>query len=837
MANPLQDIGQVPLDKDNEAIIIVNAIKNTKHREKFARQVDYREFRFPEFITLAYAIKSIHKDKLEMDIDMLMLKSQTCPVRKYLDYGFIEELITNFNEVSDQNFDVHLAKLRTDSVKSSLVDLIFSSLHRSIVDPRTKLSDIEMRVEELSKILEKGYSALTLGFKSMEEVIGEYIDNRDKGINKRTTGFTLLDKLMTQGLMDKWISVIAGNASMGKTHGVDTPVIMFDGTIKMIQDVKAGDLLMGVDSSPRKVIRAWSGIDDMYLVKQTSGEDYTATGQHVLSLKRGTVKYCKPDWKLPREQRRITHQKGKVLNISIVDYLKKGNGWKKDWKGYKSYGWLLPEKKVKLSPYFLGLWLAGGSKNSVDITNSDFEVRGFLESYAADLNMHYGEFPKKGSLCPTCTVARVEGDRDNYLLSILREYDLLDNKHIPDDFKYNSRENRLQLLAGLLDGNGYLTHVTFEISTKYVKLKDDVLYLGRSLGFYCNAKLETKRIKSRDFKRKYWRIRIVGDIHLIPTKVKRKQAKRIERRKNPLYTGIDVEYLGKKTFYSISLDETSDQLYILGDGTVTHNSSFSLSMMNNLGNKGIHCPMFALEMPNMSIAHKLLAFNTNFAVKKVAVEWDNLTEQEQKIYEFEIKRLARNQYIYLNDKPTQTLPEMREQIMLLQDKLQTQYMVMFVDLFGKIQEFQGSDNFARDYEKHCNTVQIMTRELGIHTVLVAQIVKSVMNRKFKRPTMNDLKNSGALTEVADNIFGIYRPFYDPEVALKQQLAYGLESSDMIADPNANLAEILILKQRMGQVPQLLNFHFDPNTTRFSPIEEDYQDTINATKFEDDEEDY
>ena len=84
MANPLQDLGQVPLDKDNEATIIVGAIKNKKHLEKFARQVDYREFRFPEFTTLAYAVKAIYDEKLEMNIDMLMLKSQTCQLENIL---------------------------------------------------------------------------------------------------------------------------------------------------------------------------------------------------------------------------------------------------------------------------------------------------------------------------------------------------------------------------------------------------------------------------------------------------------------------------------------------------------------------------------------------------------------------------------------------------------------------------------------------------------------------------------------------------------------------------------------------------------------------------------
>lgn len=480
--NPLQDLGQVPVDENNEALIIVNAIKDDNHREKFTRQLDYREFRIDELKTLAYAIKEIHDKKLDVNIDMLLLKAKSCPIRRYVDPEFLSKLIDTYDVVSTQNFEEHIAKLKIDSVKAGLVDNIFKSVYASILDPNTSLSDIDIRIQNLNTVLQKGYSSSQLGFKSMEEVIEDYNNFKDKGIKKRTTGFSLLDDRMSQGFMDEWISVIAGVPSMGK-------------------------------------------------------------------------------------------------------------------------------------------------------------------------------------------------------------------------------------------------------------------------------------------------------------------------------------------------------------------SSLALSMMNNLSNKGVFTGLFALEMPNMSLTHKLLSFNTNFSVKRIAAEWDELTPQEQKIYNHEIERLAKNKYIFLNEKPTQTLPEIREQTMLLQDKLKQQYIVIFVDLFGKIQEFQGSDNFARDYEKNCNLLQIITRELGIHSVLVAQILRSVMSRKFKRPTMNDLKNAGAITEVADNIFGIYRPYYNPEVALKHQIAYGLSQVDdeIEEDPNANLAEILILKQRMGAAPQLVNFFFDPNTTRFSPIVEDYQNTINATKFEEDDE--
>ena len=61
------------------------------------------------------------------------------------------------------------------------------------------------------------------------------------------------------------------------------------------------------------------------------------------------------------------------------------------------------------------------------------------------------------------------------------------DEHIPMVYKCNSRENRLKLLAGLLDSDGYLCHdkCTFEFSQKSEKLIDDVIYLCRSLGFAC----------------------------------------------------------------------------------------------------------------------------------------------------------------------------------------------------------------------------------------------------------------------------------------------------------------------------------------------------------------
>lgn len=80
----------------------------------------------------------------------------------------------------------------------------------------------------------------------------------------------------------------------------------------------------------------------------------------------------------------------------------------------------------------------------------------------------------------------INNSRDNYFRNYLRELNLLNNKHIPAIYMYNSKEIRLALLAGLIDSDGYYDHSNiYEITQKNKRLSDDILYLCRSLGFAC----------------------------------------------------------------------------------------------------------------------------------------------------------------------------------------------------------------------------------------------------------------------------------------------------------------------------------------------------------------
>lgn len=132
----------------------------------------------------------------------------------------------------------------------------------------------------------------------------------------------------------------------GKCHAKGTPIIMSDGTVKLIEDIKEGELLMGDDSRPRTVISLARGIDKMYDIIPTEGEKYTVNQEHILCLRasekcEGLNNYTTND---------------NIVEISVKDYLELPEHTKALLKGYK-VSVDFPEKEVPIDPYLFGTTL------------------------------------------------------------------------------------------------------------------------------------------------------------------------------------------------------------------------------------------------------------------------------------------------------------------------------------------------------------------------------------------------------------------------------------------------------------------------------------------------
>ena len=414
--------------------------------------------------------------------------------------------------------------------------------------------------------------------------------------------------------------LVIGSPGCGKCHGLGTKILMYDGSVKNVEDVVVGDQLMGDDSKPRSVLSLARGRENMYRMNQRNGDAYTVNESHILSL-------------------RMNGRKKGIIDISLKDYFKMGDKWHV--KGYK-----VPvefkNQSVLLDPYLLGLWLGDGTSKRAELTTADSEIEDYLNQFVIENDLQIKRKEQEGNrsvilsvnggiapVASRCDIdemrrlfydgwshARIAAEFGvgygtayrllgksigknkysgsiekkevvrNVFLHALKQYGLIENKHIPKQYLVNSEDVRLNVLAGLVDTDGHINNTSgIDIIQKNKVLADDIVYLARSLGFSVSISACTKGIKSIGFIGDYWRIYIGGDLSRIPCKVERKKVVKRVSRTNVLNTGFSLECLGEGDYFGFEID--GNHRYLLGDFTVTHNT-FTMDVFAYLMNTTVH---------------------------------------------------------------------------------------------------------------------------------------------------------------------------------------------------------------------------------------------------------
>lgn len=349
----------------------------------------------------------------------------------------------------------------------------------------------------------------------------------------------------------------------GKCLGRGTPVLLFDGSIAPVEGVKVGDLLMGPDGNPRAVTSLASGREPLYRIVPKKGEPYTVNESHILSLRMSAGN-------------KLGFADNEVVNISVLDYLGRKKSFRhcaKTWRAavdFRPHDGINPD----LEPYLLGLWLAEGSVGKQTITTPEPEIVDYLDAVAARLGLRV-----RKECGRNCTGVHLvvdahmtgRGHHCNRFLNALRDVGVLDAKHVPHTYKTASRADRLALLAGYLDGDGYLSSGCFDAVCREERLAGDLAFVARSIGLYVKVTPCIKRINSSGFEGQYYRLSICGELSEIPFLVPRRRTGPRRQKKNVLVSGFTVEPIGVGDYFGFEISGP-DRLFLLGDFTVTHNT-------------------------------------------------------------------------------------------------------------------------------------------------------------------------------------------------------------------------------------------------------------------------
>ena len=170
----------------------------------------------------------------------------------------------------------------------------------------------------------------------------------------------------------------------GKCLGKDTPILMFNGEIKMVQDIVLGDCIMGDDSTPRNIISITRGREPMYKIMENDGPGYIVNESHILSLK-----YINP-YK--------NAYKNEVIDIPLMDFLNLPKYYHQ--RGGPLHGYRVPivfaETPTEIEPYQFGLELYDKPVSYIpqsykcNSRKKQLELlAGIIDSNGVSLNNHY----------------------------------------------------------------------------------------------------------------------------------------------------------------------------------------------------------------------------------------------------------------------------------------------------------------------------------------------------------------------------------------------------------------------------------------------------------------
>lgn len=802
-----------------ERAVLSSILFNPDEIEEILSMLKPKDFYLPAHQKIFEVMSNLYRDDMPVDEDFIRKKIST----KDVDDSILIEILSA-NPIT--NTIAYVKEIKDGSVKRELASLATTIKKVSIEEDIPANEALDTIQGALYKI---STDSATSELKDMQEITGDtlsYIKKMKELGNQHligeTTGFHDLDK-RTTGFNEGDLVIIAARPAMGKCLGRGTKVVMYDGTLKNVEDIKVGDQLMGDDSTPRNVLSTTKGVEQMYWVRQNKAIDYRVNESHILSLKRSRTEGL--------------HKNGDILNINIKEYLEKSEKFKSNYKGYK-VAVEFENKETLIEPYFLGLWLGDGASKKVSIYTKDKEVIEYLNNYSLKLGLSLREYIHEEK-CPEYSITnqkQVDGKTAFSLQKYLRDENLLGNKHIPHNYLVNSQKKRLELLAGLIDSDGYFDSSCngFEITQKNELLAKQIKYLCDTLGFRTSLIKKEASIKKIDFVSDVYRVRIFGNIDIIPTKIERKKAKQWNCNRTWNQTGIKIEKDIVDEYYGFEID--GNRLFLLEDMTVTHNTALVLNMAlaNVEAGKGV--VFFSLEMPAEQLMLRMLAAKTSIPLQNLRKgdmdddQWSNLSRAFEDLNQ---KKL------FVDDGGSVNINQLRARVRKLAQNDDNNISMVVIDY---LQLMQGTGNKDRHQEVSdiSRGLKMLAREMKIPIIALSQLNRGLENRPDKRPMLSDLRESGAIEQDADIIMFVYRDdvYKERDEARKEKEAKdkGEEYKSTFVNKAVEEAEIIIGKQRNGPIGTV-KLEFQKQYTRFvnkqsnseAPIEVVFESVADTNK--------
>ncbi len=354
---------------------------------------------------------------------------------------------------------------------------------------------------------------------------------------------------------------LIGEAGGGKAQPLSAKILTPNGWITFA-DVKEGDEIIGQDGKVYKVDGVFDrGVKDVYEVITSDGAKTECCDEHL--------------WEIQTRLDRNKKRGGQVLPLSeFKDKLTLRGASNAYIPVAQNVDF--DKKEHLIDPYILGVIIGDGciTTRSIKISNPIDGIYNEIEKLLpSEIELSILNTKDK---CKSFSL--IQKGNGNIFVTELERLNLLYkksiDKHIPSEYLFDSRENRIALLQGLCDTDGYADETHFEFSTSSEKLSMDFAELVRSLGGTCKVTSRMGKYKTKDGNIKETHISFRLNC-VFPEDVNPFRASGKKHTHNAKYKVkrqiVEVNYKGQEKVRCISVTNPR-HLYITDDFVVTHNT-------------------------------------------------------------------------------------------------------------------------------------------------------------------------------------------------------------------------------------------------------------------------
>lgn len=471
---------------------------------------------------------------------------------------------------------------------SSVLSTYFGQLLQTLSkDPKlsklVKSVNMEDLLNEFTEVSEKMRKGEKVRVSELDVSTSDYLTNLNETIKAKpidpVLGREKEVRLLTETIIrrKKPNVLMIGEAGTGKAQPLDSLVLLKDGWSKM-GDVKLGDMVV----TPSGDLAPISGIfpqgkRDVYKITFSDGRHVESCGEHLWNI------YEKHD-----TTRNSNGYEYKTVELNTVIKRMEAN------KNYKPKVQLRIDKseniELPMNPYVMGVLLGDGSfrdTSPCSFTNSESDIVQNVRSYLEDgYEVRVG---KKGfnRICLSGKLVKrhLKGEYSNIYIQAINELGLYglksSEKFIPVVFKNAGYQQKIDLISGLVDTDGYVTKTgSLSISTSSETLANDIKEIVWSIGGICSLKVKKSPKYTYKNETKTGLDSYVVKIRFNDPASLAKSSKHLVKLKTKdqyQYSDLKLQItdisLSRNTETQCIMVDHPEHLYITNDYIVTHNTA------------------------------------------------------------------------------------------------------------------------------------------------------------------------------------------------------------------------------------------------------------------------